>query len=114
MSTSQGWRQPLFYLAVIALIVGIYARFKGLGTAPFAVDEYYLARSIEGILRTGLPSFECGGFYTRGLILQYSAAAIQSSGASGEFGPRIISALSSLACMPAVFLIGRRIHGRDV
>jgi hypothetical protein len=114
VSTFQGWRQPLSYLAAIALLAGIYARFKGLGSAPFAVDEYYLARSIEGVLRTGLPTFNCGGLYMRGIVLQYSAAAVQLGGFSAEFAPRFVSALSSLLCIPAVFIVGRRVHGRVV
>ena len=107
-------RQPLFCLAVIALIAGIYARFKGLGGASFDVDEYYLARSIENVLRTGLPAFSCGGFYTRGVVLQYASAAMQLGGSSAEFAPRFLSACSSILCIPAVYILGCRIRGRVV
>jgi hypothetical protein len=115
VSTSlQGWRQPLSYLAAAALLAGIYARFKGLDSAPLAVDEYYLARSIENVLHTGIPAFNCGGLYMRGVLLQYSAAAMQASGFSAEFAARFISALSGLLCIPAVFILGDRVHGRVV
>jgi uncharacterized membrane protein SirB2 len=115
MSTSlQDWRKPLWCLAAAALVAGIYFRFKGLGSAPLAVDEYYLANSIGNVLRTGLPAFSCGGFYTRGLLLQYSAAALQLHGYSAEFAPRLICTLSSLLCIPAIFVLGRRSHGMAV
>lgn len=110
----QAWRQPLFYLAAAALLAGIYARFRGLGSAPFAVDEYYLARSIENVLRTGMPKFDCGGFYTRGLALQYASAVMQLGGFSAEFAPRFICALCSLLSIPPVFILSQRVHGRAV
>jgi drug/metabolite transporter superfamily protein YnfA len=108
------WRKPLSILTLAAVLAGAYFRFKGLGTAPFAVDEYYLARSIENVLRAGLPAFPCGGLYMRGLVLQYSAAALQLAGLSGELAPRLIGALCSLLALPALYLIGRREHGRMV
>jgi hypothetical protein len=110
----RAWRQPLSYVVVAALIFGAYARFRGLGTAPFAVDEYYLARSVGNILRSGLPAFPCGGLYPRGIVLQYLAAALQLLGLSGELAPRLISALSGLAALPAAYLLARRLNGRVV
>ena len=107
-------RQPLAYLAAAAVLIGVVARFKGLGSAPFNVDEYYLARSIENVLRSGVPAFACGGFYLRGLIPQYLAAALQLCGVSAELAPRLLSVLSSLLCLPAVYILGRRTHGRAV
>ncbi|HEY6454261.1 MAG TPA: glycosyltransferase family 39 protein [Steroidobacteraceae bacterium] len=106
--------RPLSYLCAAAVLVGVYARFKGLGSAPLAVDEYYLSRSIENVLRTGLPHFNCGGYYMRGLLLQYLAAAEQAAGMSRELAPRLPSALCSLATLPAVFLLGRRLQGSVV
>lgn len=103
--------RPLWYLCGLALLVGVYGRFKGLGTAPLTVDEYYLTRSIENVLRTGVPLFSCGGYYIRGLVLQYLAAAERGLGMSAELAPRLISALCSLAALPAVYLIGQRLRG---
>lgn len=108
------WRHPLWYLALAATLAGIYWRFKGLGSAPLAVDEYYLARSIENVLRAGIPAYRCGGLYMRGIVLQYSAAALQYGGLTAEIAPRLISALCSLLALPAVFILGRRTHGRVV
>jgi hypothetical protein len=112
-AVEEPWRKPLLLLAAGALVVGILVRFKGLAYAPFSVDEYYLAQSIGGVMRSGLPAFTCGGFYTRGLVIQYLAAGLQFAGLSAELAPRLICALSSLAALPAAYLLGRRLLGRS-
>jgi hypothetical protein len=61
-----------------------------------------------------LPAFDCGGFYTRGLLLQYLAALLNRLGVASETAPRLISAVSSLLALPAVFIVGRRVHGPTV
>ncbi len=93
------------------MLAGLYGRFKGLGTWPFGVDEFYISRSIDYVLRGGLPQFPCGGYYTRGLLYQYLVAGTRMAGLSPELAARMISALSSLAVLPAAFLIARRIEG---
>jgi hypothetical protein len=92
----------------------VLARFAELGKWPLAIDEYYLAQSVQNVLHYGIPRYACGGFYTRGLLLQYLAALLQFAGASPELAPRLIAALSSLIALPAVFILGRRIGGRSV
>jgi hypothetical protein len=104
----------LLLLVLAAVVVGVVVRFTGLGYAPFAVDEYYLSRSVDSVLRGGLPAFDCGGYYTRGLILQYLIAGLRSLGMSAELAPRALSAVFSLAALPAAYLLGRRAHGRVV
>ena len=110
------WReQPwLFAITCAALLFGVYARFKGLGTWPLTADEYYVARSVQNILRTGIPVYECGGYYPRGLLMQYLTAGLQLGGLSPELAPRLIAALSSLAALPAVYILGKRVHGSRI
>jgi hypothetical protein len=108
---SQLW---LTLAAAVAVLVGVFARFKGLGAAPFAVDEYYLSQSIANVLHHGIPAFDCGGYYMRGVLLQYLAAAEQRAGLSAELAPRLICAASGLLALPAAYLLGRRVHGRGV
>lgn len=96
------------------LLAGIFARFDGLGRWPLTVDEYYLAQSVQNILREGLPRYACGGLYVRGLALQYAAVVLQYAGLSAELAPRLIAALCSLIALPAVYLLGRRVRGRHV
>ena len=62
-------------LLISALTIGLFSRFYSIGKWPFTDDEFYIAKSIENILTYGLPKFECGGYYARGLIYQYLSAA---------------------------------------
>jgi hypothetical protein len=110
-SSATRWLLPL---AVVAIAIGAYARFIGIGTWPLAIDEYYIARSIENILRVGFPEYVCGGFYTRGILFQYVAALLQLSGASPELAPRLIAAVCGLLTLPAVYLLGKRIGSTSI
>jgi hypothetical protein len=101
----------LLYPAAIAVLVGALARFYHLGQAPFSVDEYYLNQSVANVMRHGVPAFDCGGYYTRGLLLQYLCAGLQYLGLSAELAPRLIAALCSLAALPAAYLVARRVRG---
>jgi hypothetical protein len=107
---------PLALTLIVGACVcaGVIARFVGLGRWPLAIDEYYFAQSVQNILHSGLPHYACGGYYTRGLLLQYGAAALQLAGLSPELAPRAIAAVSSLIALPALYLIGRRIGGKSV
>lgn len=104
----------LYFITTAAVLLGLWARFKGLGTWPLSSDEYYIARSVEDILRTGLPQYDCGGFYTRGLLFQYVLAPLQMAGMSAELSARFVAALASVVVLPAAYLLGRRVHGPTV
>lgn len=64
----------LFVLAA-AVLFGVWIRFKGFGTWPLAVDEYYIYRSVSFILDSGMPAYPCGGYYTRGLGILFKTPA---------------------------------------
>jgi hypothetical protein len=103
-------------LAFAALLggvsLGLYARFKNLGAAALAVDEYFIVRSVQNLLHHGWPTFDCGGSYTRGLLLQYLAAPLVRLPTGIEYGPRLISAVSSVLGWPAAYLLARRVGGK--
>jgi hypothetical protein len=104
----------LLVILIAALAVGLYGRFVGLGMWAFGVDEFYISRSIDNVLRTGLPRFLCGGFYTRGLTYQYVVALVRQFSLSPEFAGRVVSAVWSLVGLPAAYVIGRRLGGRTL
>ncbi len=103
-------RTLLLLAGVAALLAGLYGRFKGIGTWPLGVDEFYLSRSIDNVLHSGLPKFPCGGYYTRGVIFQYLVAALRLCGGSAQFAGRFVAGMSSLAVLPAAYLLGKRVH----
>jgi len=96
---------------VLALAAGLYGRFKGIGTWSLGVDEFYISRSIDNLLRTGLPAFPCGGYYSRGVLYQYLVAGLRLCGWSPETASRGLSAASSLVVLPAAYLAARRVAG---
>lgn len=102
----------LYVITAAAVLLGLWGRFKGLGAWPLNSDEYYIARSVEDILRTGLPGYDCGGYYIRGLAFQYVVASLQMAGMSAELSARFVAAVCSLIALPAVYLLGRRVSGR--
>ncbi len=95
----------------LALAAGLYGRFKGIGTWSLGVDEFYISRSVDNLLRTGLPAFPCGGYYSRGVLYQYLVAGLRLCGWSPETASRGLSAASSLVVLPAAYLAARRVAG---
>ena len=91
-----------YAIMLLALIGGVYFRLKGLGKPPFAIDEYYIATSVQNILKHGLPQFECGGYYVRGLLLQYLAVPFFKYGSNDEFFFRLITVFFNLLTVPAL------------
>lgn len=103
----------LLPVAVIALIAGSIARFWQLGGAPLAVDEYYFGSSILNIIERQLPEFACGGYYTRGLLIQYLTIPLIHFGATLEYATRFWPAVCSLITIAGVWRIGLLAGGRS-
>jgi hypothetical protein len=98
-------------VGAVALLAGLYGRFKGIGTWPLGVDEYYISRSIDNVMRSGLPHFTCGGYYTRGLLYQYLVAGMRWCGMQPEFAGRLLAGICSLAVLPAAYGLAKRVAG---
>jgi|GEM_PF-5673352 len=106
----------LLYVCLITIItiLGIYFRILGLGSFPFSIDEYYFYSAAKLSLENGLPQFPCGGFYTRGILLQYITAPFIHFIENQELAARAPTVLFSALSFPAVYLIGRDTHSRQV
>jgi hypothetical protein len=98
----------------LAVAFGAYIRFKGLGQWPLTMDEYFIFRPVENILRHGVPAFECGGYYVRGILYQYAVAPLIAAGLGPEFSLRILALLSNLLAIPGIYLLGKRLSGSTV
>ena len=102
-------------LLAVSVVLGMYFRFHGLGVSPLSVDEYYFTKSVLNILDKGLPQYAAGGeYYTRGLLQQYLTAGLIAAGLSMEWAARFIPLLANLICIPAIFLLGKRLGGAYV
>lgn len=109
LSLERALKQGFFLTIGACLLIGLYARFAGLGHWPLAVDEYYLGQSTLNLLQHWLPEFDCGGFYTRGLIIQYTSALLVGIGMPLELALRLVCVVSNLIALPAVYLLARRV-----
>lgn len=96
----------------VALAVGVWARFSGLGFSSLAADEYYFVESIRRIIATGLPAFETGGYYTRGILIQYLTVPAMWVSATVESGVRLPSVVFGLFTAFVAYLYGHRTIGR--
>ena len=101
----------LIGITVLIVLFGLFVRLNGLGAWPLSVDEYYLTKPVLSILRNGLPGYECGGFYTRGLLQQYVSAIAVATMGNTELAMRIYPMMASLLMLWFVFLLGKRAGG---
>ncbi len=101
----------LLLLATTAFLAGIFFRFWDLGGAPLAVDEYFFGTSILNTAKHGLPEFDCGGYYIRGVFIQYLTVPLLALGANLEFAVRFWPAVASILSIVAVWRLGLLIGG---
>jgi 4-amino-4-deoxy-L-arabinose transferase-like glycosyltransferase len=97
-------RSYLLYTFVGILLL---VRFDGLGSRPLVDDEYFFVTSVEYILEKGVPEFPTGGYYVRGLPLQYLQAASVHVFGDNEFGHRLPNALFGVLTLILVFFYAR-------
>jgi hypothetical protein len=96
----------------LTVLIGLAIRLKGLGKWPLAIDEYYIVKSVENILKSGLPEWPNGGYYLRGLIYQYSVAGLILIGLKAEFAVRIIPVLLDVIVLIPLYQLNKKISGK--
>lgn len=104
----------LFILFAIFMVLGLWGRINALGRWPLAEDEYYFMKSVFNILHTGIPEFPTGGYYIRGILQQYTTGGLELLLNNPELSGRIIPVIANICAIPAVYIIGRKIAGRNV
>ncbi len=102
----------LIIAIILAVIIGLYFRLKGLSRWSLALDEYYTVKSAENILKYGIPMWDSGGYYTRGILTKYLTAFILLTGAKAEFGARLIIVVANMFAIPALYLLAKKISGK--
>ncbi len=95
-------------VCLAAFFIGVLARFDALGTWCLAVDEFYIAKSVELIQQKGIPLYPDGGMYWRGLLFQYFEAASAGLFGLNEYALRLPAVLFNLLTIPPLYLLGRK------
>jgi Dolichyl-phosphate-mannose-protein mannosyltransferase len=95
-------------LILVAVWLGISARFMGLNLLQLAEDEYYFVRGVQSILEHGVPLFATGGYYVHGLLAQYATAASVVILGEGGFAYRVPAVLFSLGSVVLLYIYSRR------
>lgn len=98
----------IIIVILVLSIIGFLIRIKGLFIWPLALDEYYVARSVQNILQKGFPEFDFGGYYVRGLLFQYSSALLSIMGLKVEYAIKILPIIASIFAIPALYKIGKK------
>src|SRR6188472_3214577 len=101
------WLYALVAILLLAMVWGLFVRFNGLGSRPWAVDEYFSATAVRYVLDKGVPEFPTGGYYMRGLPLQYLQAGSVLLFGDNEFAHRLPAALFGVLTLVFVFLYAR-------
>ena len=97
-----------FGCLAVALVAGVLARFQTLGGRQWATDEYFFLESVGFILDEGLPAFRTGGYYVRGLALQYLTAGLWLVLGSSTFVARLPSLVFGLGSIGLGYAYARR------
>jgi len=101
------WLYALVAILLLAMVWGLFGRFNGLGSRPWAVDEYFSGTAERYVLDKGVPEFSTGGYYMRGLPLQYLQAGSVLLFGDNEFAHRLPAALFGVLTLVFVFLYAR-------
>lgn len=103
------WLATMAVAAVVALVlIGLRARVVALGDRPLGVDEYYFLTSIRSILAHGVPEHGGGGYYTRGILVQYLTAPLVSFLPNPHLALRIPPMLFGLGSVVLGYRLARR------
>ena len=98
-------------LLLLFFALAMLVRAPGLGRWCLAVDEFYFSKAVSFILEKGLPMFPGGGYYTRGIGLQYLTTLPVSLIGNPELAVRIVPLLFGCMTIPLFFLFCRKFMG---
>jgi hypothetical protein len=109
------WNLAATVMIVCALAIGgLWLRLSILGERPLARDEYYFVRSVQNVIEYGVPRFASGGYYFRGLLLQYLTAGSIALFGDGHFAYRLPTALFGAGTLVMAYFLGRQFLNRSL
>jgi hypothetical protein len=100
-------RKILIVGSVLALVLILVLRLRGIEDRPLSRDEYYSVTAVQSVLKHGVPSFHGGGFYPRALPMQYATAGICRILGENEASHRVIPVFFSVFSIPLLFALAR-------
>jgi hypothetical protein len=98
-------------LPILLFALALLIRAPGLGKWCLTVDEFYFYRAVSFIMEKGVPEFPGGGYYTRGIALQYLTALPVSLIEDRETAVRIVPLASGALMVPLFFVFCRKFLG---
>jgi hypothetical protein len=98
-------------IAALLMIMAIFIRTPGLGKWCLTEDEYYYSQPVAFILEKGVPQFPGGGYYDRGLAMQYLTVIPAMVFKKWEFAVRIVPLLFGVLTVSMLFLLANRFLG---
>ena len=104
-------RTAMMALLIFA-IIGFWLRAIGLGYAPLAEDEYYFITSTHNVLEKGIPLFDSGGYYIRGILQQYLTAFTIIVFGDDTFAYRFPPLLFGTGTCIMTYFLGRQFMSR--
>ncbi len=108
---SPGWLS--WAVLLLLLVVALVLRWRYIQEISLFVDEFVTAWAARNVLSRGLPIFPSGNFYPHGFLFTYLEAPF----VLGEFDEtlaRIPGLIVSLAAIPVVYWVGRRLFSNQV
>lgn len=95
-------------IAILLTIVAASIRIPGLGKWCLTSDEFFLYKPVEYILQKGIPEFPGGGYYVRGILLQYLIAIPLGFFQNKEFALRLIPLIFGVLTIPVFYMFCRK------
>jgi 4-amino-4-deoxy-L-arabinose transferase-like glycosyltransferase len=100
-------RNEWLFVAAITLVAAMI-RAPGLGKWGLSIDEYYFSQSVTFILDHGLPRFPDGGYYVRGIGLQYLTTIPMLLLDHRELAARLLPLVFGILSIPMFYLLSRK------
>lgn len=101
-------RNDLYFIGAMT-VVAAWIRAPGLGKWCLAIDEFYFSQSVSFILDSGLPRFPDGGYYLRGIGLQYLSTIPMILMENRELAARLLPLAFGILSIPLFYLLSRKL-----
>jgi hypothetical protein len=96
-------RPERIIIVFVLLALAILIRGRDLGRWCFTTDEFYLYRAESSIVENGVPRFPGGGYYVRGIGLQYLSTLPVLAFPKPELGIRFLPFLFGVLSIPLFY-----------